>query len=51
MRYTAAGLLFEEKEFTIDNTKPVPGWRSWLISAATLGALELMHGSLYWLLG
>ena len=32
------------KEFTIDNTKPVPGWRSWLISASILGVLELMMG-------
>ena len=30
--------------FLVDNTKPVPGWRSWLISAATLGALELAMG-------
>ena len=30
--------------FLVDNTKPVLGWRSWMISAATLGALELAMG-------
>ena len=30
--------------FLVDNTKPIPSWRSWLISAATLGALELVMG-------
>ena len=36
--------FIRRKEFTIDNTKPVPGWRSWLISASILGVLELMMG-------
>ena len=36
--------------FLVDNTKPIPSWRSWLISAATLGALELVmgHFSSFW---
>ena len=36
--------FIRRKNFTIDNTKPVPGWRSWLISASILGVIELMMG-------
>ena len=36
--------FIQKTQFTVNNEKPVPGWRSWLISAAILGALELMMG-------
>ena len=40
-----------KKPFLVDNTKPVPGWQSWLISALFLGALELIMGNFsgFWL--
>ncbi|MDB4625528.1 acyltransferase, partial [Synechococcus sp. AH-551-E19] len=42
--------FIRKKQFTIDNSKSVPGWRSWLISAAILGTLEVIMGyfSGYW---
>ena len=42
--------FIQNNQFTIDNSKSVPGWRSWLISAAVLGILEIIMGyfSGYW---
>ena len=42
--------FIQKNQFTIDNSKSVPGWRSWLISAAVLGILEIIMGyfSGYW---
>ena len=43
-------VFIRKKKFIIDNSKSVPGWRSWLISAAILGTLEVIMGyfSGYW---
>ena len=42
--------FIRKNQFTIDNSKSVPGWRSWLISAAIFGTLEVIMGyfSGYW---
>ena len=42
--------FIQKNQFIIDNSKSVPGWRSWLISAAVLGILEIIMGyfSGYW---
>ena len=36
--------FIRKSQFTTDNSKSVPGWRSWLISAAILGTLEVLMG-------
>ena len=37
-------VFIRKSQFTTDNSKSVPGWRSWLISAAILGTLEVLMG-------
>ncbi len=36
--------FIRQRQISVDNTKPLPGTRSWLISAIVLGILELIMG-------
>lgn len=44
-------IWLRKSHFSIDDKKPVPGWKSWLMSAAILGLLEsgMSHYSEFWL--
>ena len=36
--------FIRKSRFSVENTQPLPGWRSWLMSAAILGILEIVMG-------